>query len=133
MKMKKLLVWTAVIAVVCYVSREIFLAMSPESKQMTIFLGMLAISGLYKMRGTILGSALLSQSQSSRDRTQWIRDIGGGQIGRVEEAGDNQLFGFDQLGNPVGRYNPIGDMTYDKHGNMVGRGNMLSGLIMQAK
>ena len=61
---------------------------------------------------------------------QYIRGPGGEVLGRIDEAGD-QSYGYDKLGNLVFRYSSFGDMTYDKNGMAVGRGNMLAALIFQ--
>lgn len=52
-----------------------------------------------------------------------IKNRNGKIIGRIEERGLQMLHIWDANGNILGRYDTVGDMTYDKNGNTVGRGD----------
>jgi hypothetical protein len=77
-------------------------------------------------------SSSTSFSSGPRDTTQWTRGPIGEVLGRTQELGDGDLIGFDQMGNMVGRYSRLADMTYDQNGRMLTRGNTLSASILKS-
>jgi hypothetical protein len=60
---------------------------------------------------------------------QELRDRLNRPIGRYDHQGD-RIEGRDRLGRLVGWYSAGDDQTRDRLGRIVGRGNMLSALIV---
>jgi len=59
-----------------------------------------------------------------------LRDRNGNLLGRITERSNGVLEGQDRSGNLRGIYDPRSNETRDKNGNLIGRGNMLSSLII---
>jgi hypothetical protein len=59
-----------------------------------------------------------------------LRDRNGNLLGRITERSSGVLEGRDRNGNLRGTYDPRTNETRDKSGNLVGRGNLLSNLII---
>ncbi len=61
---------------------------------------------------------------------QELRDRSGKLLGRIHEKGDGKQEGRDPSGRLKGTYDPKSNETRDPSGSLVGRGNMLSSLIL---
>lgn len=61
---------------------------------------------------------------------QELRDRQGHLVGTIQQRYDGKLEGRDRNGNLKGTYDPKTDETRDRSGNLVGKGNMLSTLIL---
>ena len=62
---------------------------------------------------------------------EWLKDGKGNLLGYTQESGQNIQI-KDKTGNILGSYRPADDRTYDKFGNLIGRGNLLPALLMAA-
>ncbi|OWY33947.1 hypothetical protein CEJ45_15075 [Herbaspirillum aquaticum] len=62
---------------------------------------------------------------------QVLKDRNGNKIGTIEIRSDGTQVGKDKYGNKRGEYDPRNDVTKDRHGNRVGKGNLLAVLITQ--
>jgi hypothetical protein len=61
-----------------------------------------------------------------------IRDTSGQKIGEIREISSGRLEARDRHGRLVGRYDPRSNITRDRNGRLMTRGNTLTGLLMQA-
>jgi len=59
-----------------------------------------------------------------------LRDRHGRLLGKIKEQYNGKLEGRDAHGRFKGTYDPNTDQTRDEHGRLVGKGNMLSVLII---
>ncbi len=57
-----------------------------------------------------------------------LRDASGKEIGRVVKSGVDLVL-KDRSGRELGRYNEKTDVTKDRDGKIVGRGNLLTFLL----
>ncbi len=62
---------------------------------------------------------------------QELKDAHNHVIGRIETRGDGTLVGRDAHNSMKGTYDPKRDETRDEHNHLVGKGNLLSSLIMR--
>lgn len=60
---------------------------------------------------------------------QYLRDRNGKMIGQLKQNGDHLRL-MDRNGIFLGYYNSKTDMTYDRNGKMVGRGNTVAALLV---
>lgn len=58
-----------------------------------------------------------------------LRDDSGKELGRIMRSG-GQFILRDKTGAELGRFDPVTQITKDKNGKIVGRGNLLSFLIL---
>lgn len=61
---------------------------------------------------------------------QTLKDSRGNIIGYIDTRPDGTQVGKDSRGNLKGEYNPKNDTTKDNRGNIFGKGNLLSALIV---
>jgi hypothetical protein len=61
---------------------------------------------------------------------QGLLDRSGNLIGTIEIRSDGKQEGRDRSGNLKGTYDPKSNETRDRSGNVVGKGNFLSNLIV---
>ena len=62
---------------------------------------------------------------------EWLKDSKGNLLGYTQQSGQNIQIKH-KTGNILGSYRPADDRTYDKFGNLIGRGNLLPALLMTA-
>jgi hypothetical protein len=62
------------------------------------------------------------------DERELLRDRYGTIIGQIVYVGSRQTL-RDRYGNMLGWYEPSTDLTHDKYGTMIGRGNVLLTLL----
>ncbi len=62
---------------------------------------------------------------------QVLNDRNGNKIGSIEIRSDGTQVGKDKYGNKRGEYDSRNDVTKDRYGNRVGKGNLLAVLITQ--
>jgi hypothetical protein len=62
------------------------------------------------------------------DGIEVLRDRYGERIGEVVLKGSRQTL-RDKYGNPLGAYDSHTDLTTDRYGNLIGRGNLLATLL----
>ena len=60
---------------------------------------------------------------------QELRDASGLLLGKIIQSSNGTFGGLDARGNLKGTYNPKNNETRDASGILVGKGNLLSGLI----
>lgn len=60
---------------------------------------------------------------------KFLYDNLGNVIGRIVDNGTGTMYIYTSLGEMLGTYEEAVDMTYDKYGNVVGRGNLLTTLL----
>jgi hypothetical protein len=59
-----------------------------------------------------------------------LRDKSGKLLGRIKVLSDGRLELRDQDGSLKGRFNPKNNETRDRNGNLVGKGDLLTTLLM---
>jgi hypothetical protein len=74
------------------------------------------------------GNLLLGVKTAMTD--QVLRDKGGRLLGRISEKSDGRLEGRDHAGRLKGTYDPRTDQTRDQAGRLVGKGNLLSSVVV---
>ena len=57
-----------------------------------------------------------------------LRDRYGTMIGQIRTEGSKRIL-LDRYGYMLGRYEAVLDMTFDKYGNMIARGDLLVTLL----
>ena len=78
---------------------------------------------LFLTLAVTLGTTVIASAEDLRDKN-------GNLLGRIIQRSDGKLEGRDKNGNLRGTYDPRTDETRDRNGNLVGHGNMLSGLVV---
>lgn len=61
---------------------------------------------------------------------QELRDRSGKLIGKIKTTSSGKLEGRDATGKLKGSYDPKTDQTRDHTGRLIGKGNLLSSLIV---
>ncbi len=62
---------------------------------------------------------------------QELRDRLGHLLGKIRERGDGTMELRDRLGHLLGTYNPRMNVTRDRLGKLVGKGNLLTTLLRE--
>lgn len=60
--------------------------------------------------------------------TQFLRDSSGNLLGKIEDFGGKYWI-YDSHGTSLGKFDPKINVTFDKSGNRIGTGNLLTTLI----
>ena len=61
--------------------------------------------------------------------TEWIRNVQGIVIAKIQTESDGNKRIFDAYGKLLGKYNKAGNMTTDAYGRIIARGECLTMLI----
>lgn len=69
--------------------------------------------------------------QEDRMSQEYLRDRLGNKIGKIVTQSDGKLVLYSRLNERLGTYNPRDNITKDRLGRVVGKGNLLTTLLQE--